>query len=102
MERLRFRCAQGLAQNLGGSAGGGGTGCKCDFADSSVAVAASAVWARRGDPGGDAQYGYGRALDVARAGFELCVFCRVAFAGGPGSCCIDDGSTAFFSSADSA
>ena len=57
---------------------------ECDSADAAVAVAASAVRARHWERAGEAQYEYGHALDVAHAGFELCVVCGVAFAGGAG------------------
>src|ERR1700680_1887681 len=91
-----------MAQDFGGSAGGDRVGCERDSADASVAVAASSFRARHWERVGHAQYGYGHTLNVAHAGFELCVFCGVAFAGGAGGGGIDGGSSAVFSFAASA
>src|SRR6202043_1088555 len=51
---------------------------------------------------GEAQYGYGHALDIAHAGFKLRVFCGITPAGGAGRRCLDGGTAAVFSFANSA
>src|ERR1700722_12132571 len=91
-----------MAQDFSGSAGGDRVGCERDSADAAVAVVASAVRARYWKRAGHAQYGYRHPLDVPHAGFELCVFCSIALAGGTGGGGVDGGSAAFFAFAASA